>query len=203
MQSPGRIDRGVAAVARGRIVVNPGSQFRYLIVESTPAVPEELTSDLQRLGAAVTKMSLQCLLRMPTAPDTSDVVLLSTAQGELSSALELIRDLFPRTRVVVLCSVTSIQTAFEAGRLGADGVCSRHATGDQVEAVVFSSGELLSTTPTADRIEWEYLMDVVAECRGNKSEAARRVGLRRWSLKRKLAKIPVRSPVQLGSQPGG
>ena len=185
-------------------LVNPGSQLSYLIVESNLPVPDELPCDLGRLGAAVTRISLECLLRMPAGQSpAADVVLLSIAAGELSAALALIRDLLPRSRVVVLCSVTAIHAAFEAGRLGADGVCSRHATGDQLEAVVLGSCELPGNTPSADRLEWEYLMDVVAECRGNKSEAARRVGLRRWSLQRKLAKVPVRAPLPLGSPPGG
>ena len=45
--------------------------------------------------------------------------------------------------------------------------------------------------PSLARIEWEHIERVVAECRGNITQAAKRLGLHRRSLQRKLAKFPV------------
>jgi two-component system, response regulator RegA len=47
-------------------------------------------------------------------------------------------------------------------------------------------------TPPLKRLEWEHIQRVLAECDNNISEAARRLGLHRRTLQRKLAKRPVR-----------
>jgi len=41
-----------------------------------------------------------------------------------------------------------------------------------------------------DRVEWEHINRVLADCDGNISEAARVLGLHRRSLQRKLSKYP-------------
>ncbi|MBX9811033.1 MAG: helix-turn-helix domain-containing protein, partial [Burkholderiales bacterium] len=42
------------------------------------------------------------------------------------------------------------------------------------------------------RLEWEHIQKVLTECGGNISETARRLGMHRRTLQRKLAKRPVR-----------
>ena len=44
--------------------------------------------------------------------------------------------------------------------------------------------------PSLDRVEWEHIQRVLAECEGNVSKAARLLGLHRRSLQRKLGKRP-------------
>ncbi|MEZ4473670.1 MAG: helix-turn-helix domain-containing protein [bacterium] len=44
--------------------------------------------------------------------------------------------------------------------------------------------------PSLARAEWEHINWVLADCGGNISEAARRLGLHRRSLQRKLQKYP-------------
>jgi two-component system response regulator RegA len=43
-----------------------------------------------------------------------------------------------------------------------------------------------------DRVEWEHINRVLADCDGNISEPARALGLHRRTLQRKLAKYPVK-----------
>jgi two-component system response regulator RegA len=43
------------------------------------------------------------------------------------------------------------------------------------------------------RLEWEHIQKVLTECGGNISETARRLGMHRRTLQRKLAKRPVRA----------
>ena len=45
-------------------------------------------------------------------------------------------------------------------------------------------------TPSLARAEWEHIQRVLADCGGNVSEAARRLGIHRRSLQRKLQKYP-------------
>lgn len=116
-----------------------------------------------------------------------------------SSGLELVRDLAlldPNTRVVVLTGYGSIATAVDAVRLGAVQFLSKPADADEVIAA-FERAELppLATTPeyavpSLARTEWEHIQRVLQDCGGNISEAARRLGLHRRSLQRKLGKFP-------------
>ncbi|MCB1571587.1 MAG: helix-turn-helix domain-containing protein, partial [Xanthomonadales bacterium] len=57
---------------------------------------------------------------------------------------------------------------------------------------VASSEPLPDAPPPLKRLEWEHIQRVLTECEGNISEAARRLGLHRRTLQRKLAKRPVR-----------
>ena len=43
-------------------------------------------------------------------------------------------------------------------------------------------------TPTLARAEWEHIQRVLLDCNGNVSEAARRLGILRQSLQRRLRK---------------
>jgi two-component system response regulator RegA len=42
------------------------------------------------------------------------------------------------------------------------------------------------------RLEWEHIQKVLTECGGNVSETARRLGMHRRTLQRKLGKHPSR-----------
>jgi len=46
----------------------------------------------------------------------------------------------------------------------------------------------LEETPTLARVEWEHITRVLADCNGNISMAARRLGIYRSSLQRRLRK---------------
>ncbi|NOY26538.1 MAG: response regulator [Oligoflexia bacterium] len=117
------------------------------------------------------------------------------------SGLELIRELkalYPSIEIVVVTGYGSIATAVDAVRLGAIGYVNKPADADEVLAA-FERGEadpLASVeepgweTPTLARAEWEHIQAVLAETGGNISEAARRLGLHRRTLQRKLQKRP-------------
>jgi two-component system response regulator RegA len=116
------------------------------------------------------------------------------------SGLELIRELLaldPATRIVVLTGYGSIATAIEAVRLGATYYLPKPADADDVLAA-FARGEAPPLEPmSADyvapslaRAEWEHINRVLSDCAGNISEAARRLGIHRRSLQRKLQKYP-------------
>jgi two-component system response regulator RegA len=115
------------------------------------------------------------------------------------SGMELVQELKridPSTRVVVLTGYGSIATAIEAIRLGATYYVHKPADADDVLAA-FARGEAPPLEPTPEyrapslaRAEWEHISRVLSDCGGNVSEAARRLGLHRRSLQRKLQKYP-------------
>jgi len=116
------------------------------------------------------------------------------------SGLDLVRDLLAidaAIRIVVLTGYGSIATAIEAIRMGATYYLHKPADADEVLAAFDrDSGEADEaaradlTTPSLARAEWEHINRVLADCGGNVSEAARRLGLHRRSLQRKLQKYP-------------
>jgi two-component system, response regulator RegA len=118
------------------------------------------------------------------------------------SGLELVRDLRgidEATRVVVLTGYGSIATAIEAVKLGATNYLSKPADVDDILAA-FERGEQPALVPSSHsykapslaRAEWEHINRVLADCGGNISEAARRLGIHRRSLQRKLQKYAPR-----------
>ena len=116
------------------------------------------------------------------------------------SGLELVtalRKLDAATKIVVLTGYGSIATAIEAIRLGATYYLPKPADVDDI-LTAFARGErpplepppTAHTVPTLARAEWEHINRVLSDCRRNISEAARRLGIHRRSLQRKLQKYP-------------
>lgn len=99
------------------------------------------------------------------------------------------------TRVLVLTGYGSIATAVEATRAGAVGYLPKPADADEVvRALLGDTGPTTEERPAPSlaRAEWEHIQRVLTDCEGNISEAARRLGLHRRSLQRKLSKYPPR-----------
>jgi two-component system response regulator RegA len=111
-----------------------------------------------------------------------------------------LKALAPAMRILLLTGYASIATAVEAIRRGADDYLAKPVDADAVVAALLKSQsdnvEKLALPPDTPqplkRLEWEQIQRVVAECDGNISEAARRLGLHRRTLQRKLTKRPVR-----------
>ncbi|MDG1400294.1 MAG: response regulator [Candidatus Binatia bacterium] len=112
-----------------------------------------------------------------------------------SSGIDLIRILaerFPEMRILLLTGYGSMATAVDAIRSGAENVLPKPADADDVLAAfdgALSEAEA-EPAPSLARAEWEHIQRVLSDCDGNISQAARRLGLHRRSLQRKLAKRP-------------
>ena len=68
--------------------------------------------------------------------------------------------------------------------------CDGVPAGTVPEAAVPRAGDF--EVPSLARVEWEHIQRVLADSGGNISEAARRLGIHRRSLQRKLQKYPPR-----------
>lgn len=114
------------------------------------------------------------------------------------SGLQLIPALLhakPKLRIVVLTGYASIATAVEAIKLGARHYLTKPADVDDIIAAFGREGGddalAVTDTPTSlERLEWEYIHKTLNECGGNVSLAAKRLGLHRRTLQRKLQKRP-------------
>ncbi|WP_188064467.1 response regulator transcription factor [Sphingobium sp. KCTC 72723] len=98
--------------------------------------------------------------------------------------------------IVVLTGFASIATAVEAIKLGATNYLAKPSNTDDIEAAFARSGGDISA-PLAPRptsiktLEWEHIHEVLKDSDFNISETARRLGMHRRTLARKLAKRQV------------
>jgi len=111
------------------------------------------------------------------------------------SGLDLVRELIsvhPAMQIVVLTGYGSIATAVEAVHRGAINYLQKPLDADQILAAFDKDADAATaeTTPSLARVEWEHIQRVLADCEGNISLAARKLGLHRRSLQRKLGKFP-------------
>jgi two-component system response regulator RegA len=130
------------------------------------------------------------------------VVDLRLPDGSGLEAVRRLKALDETTSIVVLTGYGSIATGLDALRLGAAHYLTKPADVDEVIAGFARGGGHVDAdvpapdptidTPSLARVEWEHINRVLADSGGNVSEAARRLGLHRRSLQRKLAKYPVR-----------
>ena len=97
-------------------------------------------------------------------------------------------------RIVVLTGFASIATAVEAVKLGAVNYLAKPANTDEIEQALQAPATGnpalgADTRPSSLRtVEWEHIHQALADANFNLSEAARRLGLHRRTLVRKLGK---------------
>ena len=114
-----------------------------------------------------------------------------------TSGIELVRDLrrdAPDMPIVLCSGYLSVDVTVAAVRAGADIIVFKPITFKEVLRRLQENHDEpdLEDTPTLARAEWEHIMRVLADCNGNVSAAARRLGIYRSSLQRRLRKYAPR-----------
>jgi two-component system response regulator RegA len=170
-----------------------------LVVDDDAVFRERLVQALRERGYDV-RASADAATALELARDDSPEMAVVDLRMPGASGLELVRDLRridPATKIVVLTGYGSIATAIDAMRLGVTHYLPKPATVDEVllafrrdEVPPLEAVETDAATPSLARAEWEHLNRVLADAGGNVSEAARRLGIHRRSLQRKLQKYP-------------
>lgn len=113
-----------------------------------------------------------------------------------------LHELVPDMRILLLTGYASIATAVEAIKRGAHDYLSKPVDADAIVRALLDgdsapqSEDDVLEAPEAPlalrRLEWEHIQRVLTESDGNISETARRLGMHRRTLQRKLSKHPVR-----------
>ncbi|KRB68033.1 response regulator transcription factor [Noviherbaspirillum sp. Root189] len=103
----------------------------------------------------------------------------------------------PAMLIVVLTGFASINTAVEAIKLGACQYLAKPSNTDDIEAAFGHVAgadpvELTNRSTSIKTLEWERIHEVLAETGFNISETARRLGMHRRTLARKLDKQRVK-----------
>jgi len=177
-----------------------------LIVEDDERFADTLRSEFSDRGYTVSAVeSISELSALDVDRVDRAVVDLRLRRDSGLDALFHIKERWPEAAVVVLTGYGSIATAVQAVKLGAQNYLTKPVDIDQIERAFQGDPEALDdegdeeeeATParfqTLARHEREYIEYVLAECNGNISQAARRLGLHRQSLQRKLRKYTPQS----------
>ena len=173
---------------------------RLLIVEDDARFAATLQRSFERRGYRVwvagDAAQLEGVLE-PAEPGFA-VVDLKLGAGSGLGCVQRLHAYDPTMRIVVLTGYASIATAVEAIKLGARHYLAKPSNADDIEAAFdrAESGDVTARiSPRATSIktlEWERINETLAETEFNISETARRLGMHRRTLARKLMKRPVR-----------
>lgn len=184
---------------------NPGSGSRpLLIVDDDATFVRVLSRALMSRGFEVITAGTADEARTLSNRHQPRHCVLDLKLGE-ENGLRLIpelRELVPDMRILLLTGYASIATAVEAIKRGAHDYLAKPVDADAVvrallegDTVQPNDDEVIDApeAPLAlRRLEWEHIQRVLTECDGNISETARRLGMHRRTLQRKLSKHPVR-----------
>lgn len=126
-------------------------------------------------------------------PERAIVDMRMPGMGGLDLIDELAR-IDPDIDIIVLTGYGSIPTAVEAVRRGARDYLTKPVDTEQIlqtfERDPEAGAEVPDTTPSLARVEWEHIQRILVDCGNNISQAARKLGIHRRSLQRKLGKLP-------------
>lgn len=168
-------------------------QPTLLLVDDDDAFRAALGAALARRGFSVTLApgpdeALEAARRLVFEHALVDVRMPGGSGIELCAAL---RQIDEGTRIVVLTGYGTIANAVEAMRAGAVDYLTKPVDATTVEHALRGLPPGKSEdVPSLERVEYEYLQRILADCGGNVSEAARRLRMHRKSLQRKIGRNP-------------
>lgn len=174
-----------------------------LLVDDDATFIRVLARALTSRGFRVITASTLAQARALTRQQRPRYCVLDLKIGE-ENGLRLIPELHtlvPDLRVLLLTGYASIATAVEAIKRGAHDYLAKPVDADAiVRALLDDDDDNPDLEPpeapeqplALRRIEWEHIQRVLTECDGNISATARRLGMHRRTLQRKLNKHPVR-----------
>ncbi|MDE2607705.1 MAG: response regulator transcription factor [Burkholderiales bacterium] len=176
------------------------AERELLVVEDDDAFARTLVRSFERRGwrvlRAAGREAARELLRQHS-PGYA-VVDLKLANGDSGLAcVQALHEHDPQMVIVVLTGYASIATAVEAIKLGARHYLAKPANTDDIEAAFARAEgdtevELTERQTNIKTLEWERIHETLAETGFNISETARRLGMHRRTLARKLEKQRVK-----------
>ena len=178
----------------------PDEARSLLIVEDDAAFARTLAKSFQRRGYQVLHASslesMQAILRN-ARPHYAVVDLKLKGEASGLACVQALHAHDAQTLIVVLTGFASIATAVEAIKLGACHYLAKPSNTDDIEAAFGrASGkvavELSARATSIKTLEWERIHQTLAETDFNISETARRLGMHRRTLARKLDKQRVK-----------
>ncbi len=182
--------------------MNDEAERLLLIVEDDEAFARTLQRSFARRGWSLAHaFHLEAVRQvLETQRPTHAVVDLKLGGGASGLAcVQVLREAVPEMVIVVLTGFASIATAVEAIKLGAHHYLTKPANTDDILAAFERDPEGDTEVEVTERatssiktLEWERIHEVLVETGFNISETARRLGMHRRTLARKLEKQRVK-----------
>lgn len=177
------------------------TQRRLLIVEDDETFARTLRRSFERRGYAVVTAgnhdALRTLLTAGTVPTHAVIDLKLTGSVSGLACVQAVRAVAPDARIVVLTGFASIATAVEAIKLGADHYLAKPSNTDDIEAAFArtegdAGASVEARQSSIKTVEWEHIHQTLVDTDFNVSETARRLGMHRRTLARKLEKRQIK-----------
>jgi len=173
---------------------------QLLIVEDDDAFARTLTRSFERRGYVVLRASSLEEVKAVLAQRQPGYAVVDLKLAGDASGLTCVQHLHvfdEQMMIVVLTGYASIATAVEAIKLGARHYLAKPANTDDIEAAFAreqgdADVELTQRSTSIKTLEWERIHETLAETGFNISETARRLGMHRRTLARKLEKQRVK-----------
>jgi len=168
-----------------------------LILDDDAPFRQRLARAMEKRGFVVTAVEsvAEASGEVRKNPPSYAVIDMRLEDGNGLDVIELIHELKPDSRVVMLTGYGNIATAVSAVKRGAIDYLAKPADPDDVEKALLAEPGDQPIPPenpmSADRVRWEHILRVYELCNRNVSETARRLNMHRRTLQRILAK---RSP---------
>ncbi|KYG68462.1 transcriptional regulator [Bdellovibrio bacteriovorus] len=163
---------------------------KLLLVEDDRNLREVLTEELQDRGMVVTSFEQTPSLAQITEAEWALLDLRVGSENGLQFLKDL-KDKFPQVKVVMMSGFGSVASAVKAMQLGAHSFISKPVTPDMI-IKAFTDQNVGEEVPDQEislaRMEREYIDYVLQSSDGNITQAAKKLGLHRQSLQRKLRK---------------
>ncbi len=166
-----------------------------VIVEDDATFARTLARSFERRGYCVAHAGSPAALDrlLETEAPTHAVVDLKLGTESGLACVQALHARDPAVPIVVLTGFASIGTAVAAIKLGARHYLAKPANTDEIEAAFGEETGDLAARPGAratsiKTLEWERINEVLADTGFNISETARRLGMHRRTLARKLGK---------------
>jgi two-component system response regulator RegA len=171
-----------------------------ILIEDDAAFARTLGRSLERRGYTVlTANSLAGAQNILESHSPRYAVVDLKLEGEASglACVQVLHKHDPDMLIVVLTGYASIATAVEAIKLGACYYLAKPSNTDDIEAAFNSAEgnvgvEIRGRATSIKTLEWEHIHETLADTGFNISETARRLGMHRRTLARKLAKQQVK-----------
>ncbi|MFC4275480.1 response regulator transcription factor [Achromobacter aloeverae] len=181
-------------------LAQPGADRLLLIVEDDEAFARTLGRSFERRGYTVlhaTGLEQVQQLLGEHAPGYAVVDLKLKGEATGLACVQALHAHDAEMTIVVLTGYASIATAVEAIKLGACHYLAKPSNTDDIELAFEraegDTGVSVTERPTSIKtLEWERIHEMLAETGFNISETARRLGMHRRTLARKLEKQRVK-----------
>ena len=179
----------------------PDTLKHLLIVEDEAPLREAIAEQLTDRGYRVEQAESGEAALAKLADFAFDIIITDLRLPGIdgSAVVEAAVERYPHIIAIVVTGYGTVKDAVEAIKRGAWDYLAKPVDADQVVQALRGNGHAddeaaapVFAAPPLKRLEWEHIQRVLAECDGNISEAARRLGLHRRTLQRKLSKRPVR-----------